>query len=160
MPQESFHPILWIIIVSIIVAAYIISLLLSREEKIMRTPPSHHLREPSILHEQSVEDIKLESEKSGSKESYRRSGKEAKEDKLIDSLPRESSDEEAKEEIQEEGLGKILKDDTMEEDTIKEPMLEIIIEEDGEIKLGDFTKTAQELKEELHKLRKILEGER
>lgn len=164
MSLEPFQLTLWIIIVSMIVIAYIISLLLSREEKIVKAPPEYHVRESSILHREKLEDVKLESEINKGKEPYRRSRKEVEEDKLIESSSKESSDVEVKDEGKKEVSDEIKEVKTIEhnveEHKIEEPNLEIIIEEDGKMELGEFKKTAEELRNELYKLRKILEGEK
>ncbi len=152
MSPEPFPITLWIIIVFIIVAAYIVSLLLSREKHKPVTSQSQYIREARHLHEENLEHSNIELNRDeGIIESPKKS-EEVKRESIIDSSHKKSLDEKVEDALQEDGI-----DNTLEE-LLGEEELDIIIEEDEKLDPGKFTKTAEELRNELYKLRKILEG--
>lgn len=152
MPYEPFPITLWIIIVLIIVVTYILSLLLSREKHKPATPQSQDIREAIHLYEENLEHANIELNRDeGIIESSKKS-EEVKRESIIDSSNKKSVDGKAVDALQEDGL-----DNTLEE-LFREDELDIVIEEDEKLEPGEFMKTAEELRNELYKLRKILEG--
>lgn len=162
MSPEPISLTLWIVIASTITVVYIITLLLMREKKTARTPTTHYPRESSHLHTVNLEAANLEVEESIIKPAKKtRDG--MGEDSLKESLPKKVLVAEAEDKAKQEDRDvseKILEGDEDLEDFFEEPEIEVISEEDKDTELKGFAESAEELRRELYKLKKLLESGR
>ncbi|MCX8192348.1 MAG: hypothetical protein N3G77_00880 [Nitrososphaeria archaeon] len=153
MLTQPLPIITWLLITSIIIVVYLIALLLTREKK---TSERIHLRD-SVVEAPTIE------EESSSLELESLTRREAsREDRVLKSIELKEPLERGRSEE-----GKRLSDVKIEESRMKdevvgegveEPELEILLDDLEMVKPDDLTETAEELKREISRLKRILEG--
>lgn len=160
MSPEPISPSTWIMLALVITIAYVVALLLLREKKTVRPPMTHRPRESSPPRRETLEDVSIVSEEIIEEPAKKINQK--MEDNLMVSPRREVLDEKTEEKNEQEhmeGQDNVLEEDEKLEDLLREPEIELVNGEDEDVKLREFVESAEELRNQLYRLKKLLKSE-
>ncbi|MEM3495531.1 MAG: hypothetical protein QXW31_07380, partial [Nitrososphaerota archaeon] len=130
------------------------------EKKTVRPPMTHRPRESSPPRRETLEDVSIVSEEIIEEPAKKINQK--MEDNLMGSPRREVLDEKTEEKDEQEhmeGQDNVLEEDEKLEDLLREPEIELVNGEDEDVKLREFVESAEELRNQLYRLKKLLKSE-